>query len=465
MFVLTLSTGTVYGQTFTTSESVSNVVAGTADQTDAFATSTANTAEVKATRTLNVTTAPLTATTIVLGSCTVTFATTTAGNGTEDTNCAGGATILTTTNTSADIARTPAQIATALRTLTNITDTGHGALAMTAGTSTTSFVLTTSGTEASATPITFTDGTTNKIVFLSSTPGVIPVAEILTITISGTVDAGDVFSITTPSLNSGSAVTYTVSSSDTTTANIATGLNAAIQAATGYGATLTSGASTNTVVLTAATAGTGFNIIAGTTNRAAVAQVVTYNPGTESQVNRSAYTATLNGSSHTVTLATLQAVVESLAASLDADAAVTCTENDVLITCTADSAGTPFTYSTSVSTERSGTSGGGSSSKSHKDTKVTTPTTPATIIPVIVTHTSNASSVKSFMFTQVLGLGSKNEDVRQLQLRLAAEGVYTGPVTGYFGSLTASGVKAFQKKYNIPQLGIVGPMTKARLNQ
>jgi peptidoglycan hydrolase-like protein with peptidoglycan-binding domain len=55
--------------------------------------------------------------------------------------------------------------------------------------------------------------------------------------------------------------------------------------------------------------------------------------------------------------------------------------------------------------------------------------------------------------------------VTELQDRLKAEGVYSGPITGYFGSLTGAAVKAFQAKYGIQQLGIVGPMTLAKLNQ
>ena len=72
--------------------------------------------------------------------------------------------------------------------------------------------------------------------------------------------------------------------------------------------------------------------------------------------------------------------------------------------------------------------------------------------------------VATFRFTKTLRYGSEGEDVTELQNRLTAEGVYSGPITGYFGPLTEAGVKAFQAKYDIEQAGVVGPLTRAQLN-
>jgi hypothetical protein len=47
------------------------------------------------------------------------------------------------------------------------------------------------------------------------------------------------------------------------------------------------------------------------------------------------------------------------------------------------------------------------------------------------------------------------KNVRELQYRLRWAGVYTGPVTGYFGSLTKGGVVAFQQKWQLPVTGQV----------
>lgn len=92
-----------------------------------------------------------------------------------------------------------------------------------------------------------------------------------------------------------------------------------------------------------------------------------------------------------------------------------------------------------------------------------------TITPVAVrdTVTSSATSVgvKKFTFTTDLKIGSKGIAVTELQKKLKAIGVYSGPITGTFGFQTQAGVKAFQKKYKISQIGTVGPKTRAELNR
>ena len=72
--------------------------------------------------------------------------------------------------------------------------------------------------------------------------------------------------------------------------------------------------------------------------------------------------------------------------------------------------------------------------------------------------------VSTFNFTAALHKGSKGDDVIELQNRLTTEGVYSGPISGYFGSLTEAAVKAFQKKHNIETTGFVGPKTITQLN-
>ncbi|MCX9190120.1 hypothetical protein C3Y87_01570 [Carbonactinospora thermoautotrophica] len=51
------------------------------------------------------------------------------------------------------------------------------------------------------------------------------------------------------------------------------------------------------------------------------------------------------------------------------------------------------------------------------------------------------------------GAAAQMKNIRELQYRLRWSGVYTGPVTGYFGPLTEDGVKAFQRKYLLPVTG------------
>lgn len=70
------------------------------------------------------------------------------------------------------------------------------------------------------------------------------------------------------------------------------------------------------------------------------------------------------------------------------------------------------------------------------------------------------------VFNNDLSFGLENDsDVRKLQEFLTAEGVYSGPITGNFYSLTLNGVKTFQIKYGItPSAGFFGPLTRTKAN-
>jgi hypothetical protein len=453
----------------TANQTVANVSVGATDNQSAATTpTTPNTAEVKATRTLTVGALPANAETVVIGACTVTF-TTVASSTTHDTNCSGGASIDRTAGTG-DVNLTPTEIATQLAALTGLTDTGHSGLTASASsTSVTSAVFTTTGTEASATAITFTDGTSGDITSVASVTGVIPVAQVNTITITGTVETGDVFTATLPTVG---AVTYTVLSSDTTTTNIATGLGAAITASAGYGSqAFTIATSTNTVVFTAKVAGTGFTQTSTATNYAGVAQVVVFTPV---DVNEDyTYGISINGTEYTYRLTSddLVELVEGLELSVDGSADVTCTENDATITCTSATAGTAFTYATSVDEPHGGSkssrrSGGGGSSSSHAAT--VKPTTPASSSASPVAFLATTGGVSSIART--LSFGMSGADITLIQQLLAKDvAVYPeGRVTGYFGALTKAAVERFQVKYAITKAGVpgygwVGPRTKAKM--
>lgn len=69
-------------------------------------------------------------------------------------------------------------------------------------------------------------------------------------------------------------------------------------------------------------------------------------------------------------------------------------------------------------------------------------------------------------FTRFLTLGSKGEEVRQLQTLLKQLNYFTHPtITGYFGAVTRQAVKNFQKEHNIVSVGYVGPATRKALNE
>ena len=69
--------------------------------------------------------------------------------------------------------------------------------------------------------------------------------------------------------------------------------------------------------------------------------------------------------------------------------------------------------------------------------------------------------------TSQLDVGDSGEDVTELQTFLAADAsLYPeGFVTGYFGPLTEVAVKRLQARYGIEQVGRVGPITMAKLNE
>ena len=62
--------------------------------------------------------------------------------------------------------------------------------------------------------------------------------------------------------------------------------------------------------------------------------------------------------------------------------------------------------------------------------------------------------------TGAIVLGSMGETVRQLQQDLAALGYYHGDITGHFGSLTESAVRAFQEANGLVPDGIAGTKTQ-----
>lgn len=55
-------------------------------------------------------------------------------------------------------------------------------------------------------------------------------------------------------------------------------------------------------------------------------------------------------------------------------------------------------------------------------------------------------------------------EVTLLQKVLVQEGLFTLTPTGYFGPRTLEGVMNFQRRYGIPSIGIVGPLTRAKIN-
>jgi|GEM_PF-1013580 peptidoglycan hydrolase-like protein with peptidoglycan-binding domain len=77
---------------------------------------------------------------------------------------------------------------------------------------------------------------------------------------------------------------------------------------------------------------------------------------------------------------------------------------------------------------------------------------------------STSTTGDGYVFSNFLDVGSSGTDVTELQQRLTSLNLYSGPITGYFGSLTQAAVAAFQGQHNISAVGYVGPATRAALN-
>jgi len=72
------------------------------------------------------------------------------------------------------------------------------------------------------------------------------------------------------------------------------------------------------------------------------------------------------------------------------------------------------------------------------------------------------------LFTSDLYYGMKSEEVKCLQQFLANLGSEIYPeklITGYYGPLTLKAVKRYQAKYNLPQTGYFGPLSREKANQ
>ena len=103
-----------------------------------------------------------------------------------------------------------------------------------------------------------------------------------------------------------------------------------------------------------------------------------------------------------------------------------------------------------------GGSGGGGGSAPSVPAQVAQVSAPSAPAPAVAGFKS---------FTNDLALGMKGDDVLRLQALLASDKeIYPeGLVTGYFGNLTVQAVRRFQAKYDISQVGRVGPQTRAKL--
>jgi hypothetical protein len=112
----------------------------------------------------------------------------------------------------------------------------------------------------------------------------------------------------------------------------------------------------------------------------------------------------------------------------------------------------------------------GSNSSSNTSSAVSSNTTGSVSSSNVSSTASNTSTVPvkvgdGYVFKTFLNLNSTGTEVTELQKRLTAFGIYSGPITGTFGPLTETAVKVYQAAHGITQAGYVGPSTRTALNQ
>ena len=76
---------------------------------------------------------------------------------------------------------------------------------------------------------------------------------------------------------------------------------------------------------------------------------------------------------------------------------------------------------------------------------------------------SGSGTAAPYNFTEFLNVGSQDAQVTALQQRLKTDGFYSGPITGFYASLTETAVGKYQTAHGIDPAGYVGPSTRAAL--
>lgn len=89
------------------------------------------------------------------------------------------------------------------------------------------------------------------------------------------------------------------------------------------------------------------------------------------------------------------------------------------------------------------------------------------LVATVATPWNAKAQVAQATITAQIEEGSTGDNVTRLQTFLAGDAtIYPqGLITGYFGTLTKAAVIRFQARYGIPQVGRVGPVTLAKINE
>ncbi|MFD3728361.1 L,D-transpeptidase family protein [Streptomyces sp. NPDC058671] len=110
-----------------------------------------------------------------------------------------------------------------------------------------------------------------------------------------------------------------------------------------------------------------------------------------------------------------------------------------------------------------GGSGVGSGSGSASPTTAPTTVAPSSTATTTPTATPTGTATPTSGPAVLMGDGDESEQVRELQARLRQLGHFDRAPTGFYGTMTAGSVKAFQRKGDLPPTGAVDAATWEKL--
>jgi len=458
--------------------------AGDNTQSASFATTTPNDVGEPAVLTLEINSLPTLGEYITIGMCDINFSA-----DPENTNCSGNSSSVQLSD-EFDNPYTTEELLQRISSISNVNTTVSGSSLIAAIDSEEPTKITYTTAEASLINldgIHFWDATGGDITLGTSSVGVLPVRQVLTLTISGVVEENDSYEVFLPG---DTDLEYIANDGDTTT-DVANEIASQIVELPAYGGyDFDVATSTNTVTFTSKLPGVAFQApTARATDGAAVAQRVSFMPFAVERNYR--YTVTINDTDYTFrsTTAVLVDTILGMVAALESVPGVTCSNlENSLVNCQANVAGVSFTYAASVTKVPS--SGGGSiprsavvNSEVPSVDKIDVEALRAQVRSIIAQAKALGIPVPALLYTFLgevtpakiadrdMEQGENSGDVVALQKLLIsyAKGSKAAALaqvgaTGLFGPLTREALAEFQAAVGInPAQGYFGPKTRAYL--
>lgn len=85
------------------------------------------------------------------------------------------------------------------------------------------------------------------------------------------------------------------------------------------------------------------------------------------------------------------------------------------------------------------------------------------LLVVMVALLAATAASAATLGSRSLSLGARGSDVEELQTLLEKNGFRPGPKDGIFGTMTHAAVLSYQQATGLPTVGVVGPLTSAKL--